>query len=258
MKVLLVLIDGMRPDAIKENRFVEKLVKEGLYTFEAQTVVPPVTLPCHMSLFHSVVPARHGVVTNHYTPPVHNVDGLFEQLNKNKKICGFFYNWEELRDISRPGGVSKSCYLSYFKNGMEKTDRIMTEEAIRYINNESPDFVFLYLGDADEVGHKYGWMSDEYLKSVENALANTEHIMSEISDDYAVIITADHGGHDRMHGMDIPEDMTIPMFISNAPDNAKGKLKNASILDIAPTVASLCGIELSEEWEGKILTDIKK
>lgn len=57
MKVLLALLDGMRPDSITNVP-------------EAQTVFPSVTLPCHISLFHSVDPDRHGITTNTYTPQV--------------------------------------------------------------------------------------------------------------------------------------------------------------------------------------------
>lgn len=250
MKVLLILIDGMRPDAICDNAFIKKLIRKGSHTFSAKTVVPPVTLPCHMSLFHSVEPVRHGVTTNIYTPPVHDVKGLFEHLYTNKKKCAAFYNWEQLRDISRPGCLAYSYFLSYFANGLEKTDEIATDRAIEYIKTDEPDFVFLYIGDVDEVGHKYGWMSAEYLKAVDKALENAERIVDRLPDAYSVIITADHGGHDRLHGVDMPEDMTIPVFMHNVPMDSVRELEGVSILDIAPTIARLCGVEIPDEWEG--------
>ena len=51
--------------------------------------------------------------------------------------------------------------------------------------------------------------------------------------------TADHGGHDRTHGTDSPEDMTIPFIINGKDFKAGEKLENVSIKDIAPTVAKL-------------------
>ena len=41
------------------------------------------------------------------------------------------------------------------------------------------------------------------------------------STDYDVILTADHGGHDRIHGTELPEDMTIPVLMQG-PDFAPG------------------------------------
>ena len=49
-KVILILVDGMRPDGMMEcgNPFAQKLVEESTYSLNAQTVMPSVTLPCHM------------------------------------------------------------------------------------------------------------------------------------------------------------------------------------------------------------------
>ena len=60
-KVLLILVDGMRPDALdlSGHPFIEELKEHSYYTYKEQAVMPSVTLPCHMSLFHSVVPQRH-------------------------------------------------------------------------------------------------------------------------------------------------------------------------------------------------------
>ena len=85
MKVLLVLLDGMRPDAIGDIPQVQAMIREGASTLEAQTVFPSVTLPCHVSLFHSVDPMRHGTTTNTYMPQVRPINGLCEVLKMNGK-----------------------------------------------------------------------------------------------------------------------------------------------------------------------------
>ena len=65
--VLLVMIDGLRPDAITPERCpaLTALKARGAYSLRAQSVMPCITLPCHMSIFHSVPPGRHGL-TNQY------------------------------------------------------------------------------------------------------------------------------------------------------------------------------------------------
>ena len=50
-------------------------MKTATYSLTAQTVMPSVTLPCHMSLFHSVEPLRHGTTDNVYMPQVRPVKG---------------------------------------------------------------------------------------------------------------------------------------------------------------------------------------
>ena len=65
--------------------------------------------------------------------------------------------------------------------------------------------------------------------------------------------TADHGGHDRTHGTDSPEDMTIPFIIKGKNFKVGEKPENVSIKDIAPTAAKLLDIVPNQAWEGKSL-----
>ena len=48
MPVLLISVDGMRPDALKRIDVAQNLIQKSFYTMEAKTVLPSVTLPCHM------------------------------------------------------------------------------------------------------------------------------------------------------------------------------------------------------------------
>lgn len=253
-KVLLISIDGMRADSLEKanHPFIATMMNNGSFTLHARTVMPSVTLPCHMSMFHSVPPERHGITTNIYTPQVRPIDGLCEHLRANDKICGFFHNWAELRDLTRPGSLAFSCYSSGDID-YEKSNQFLTDSAIDYINKENPDFTFLYLGNVDEVGHRYGWMSDEYITSVYDSWACVERIAGAISEAYTVIVTSDHGGHGRGHGTDMPEDMTIPILILGRTTASGQEVGPASILDIAPTVASLLGLPSNKDWEGTCL-----
>ena len=86
MKIILFVVDGMRPDSLENIESAQRIIKKSTYTMNAQTVFPSVTLPCHMSLFHSVAPDRHGTTTNIYMPQVRPVNGLCEVLKLyNKK-----------------------------------------------------------------------------------------------------------------------------------------------------------------------------
>ena len=251
-KVILVLVDGMRPDGMMGcgNDFAAELVGKSTYSLDAQTVMPSVTLPCHMALFHSVDPERHGILTNTYVPQVRPVEGLFDRLDKFDKKCAFFYTWEELRDLSRPDHLHTA--VCYNQHKQSDTDTKITESAIRYINEETPDFLFLYLGETDEVGgHDCGWMSEQYMKSVSKALSCVKKLQNSIDDSYNIILLADHGGHDRSHGSDMPEDMTIPIVCCGPAFEKGRKVSGLSIKDVAVTVAKLLEVPPAKEWEGK-------
>ena len=253
MKTILIVVDGMRPDDLENIEYVKKIMSESTYSMDAVTVYPSVTLPCHMSLFHSVAPDRHGTTDNIYAPQVRPIRGLCEVLAYADKTSAFFYNWEQLRDLSRPGMLAYSYFASQDQLGYENTNRMVTENAIAYIKENKPDFAFIYLGWVDEAGHKYGWMSSEYMHAMKESWKSIESILEPNLGDYEVIITADHGGHDRHHGSTMKEDMTIPVFLKGKNFEAGKKLDNVSILDIAPTIATLMGVKIPKEWEGKIL-----
>lgn len=254
-KVLLILVDGMRPDSLEKSGhpFIEEMKAKGSFTLDAQTVMPSVTLPCHMSLFLSVPPERHGILDNIYTPQVRPISGLCEQLSANKKTCGFFHNWSELQDVARPGSLAYSCFISGEAYTYEATNKMLTDQAIKYINEQLPDFTFLYLGLVDVIGHKYGWMSDEYIQSVYDSWVCIEKAARAVPEDYTIIVTSDHGGHDRNHGTNKPDDMTIPLFVKGKSFAPGTFIPYANIIDIAPTITKLLGVESNVDWEGKCL-----
>ena len=253
-KVILISIDGMRSDGLKNcgNENLDELLKKSSYTFDAKTVFPSITLPCHLSMFHSVPPERHGTLNNTYAVPVRPVSGLFEQLKAAGKKSAMYYGWEPLREIGRTGSLFNSEYLNAY--AFEHTDALLTEKALGFIEKAKPDFVFLYMVETDEKGgHDSGWMTDTYLHYIKCAIDNVKKVIDTVGNEYTVIVTADHGGHDRGHGTDMDEDMIIPM-IFHGPEFEEGKeLSGVSILDIAPTIADIMSVEIPREWEGKSL-----
>ncbi len=251
-KVILILSDGMKGDSVLgcKHKFAQSCVENFTSKLDAQAVMPSVTLPCHMSLFLSVSPERHGILTNTYVPQVRPVKSLINALHDNKKTCAMFYNWEELRDISRPGALSHCLFTENELDGVG--DEILTQSAIEYINEKSPDFVFLYLGCSDHIGHHYGWESEEYIQGIYNSFERIEKVFNSIPKDYTIIVTSDHGGHDRTHGTNIPEDMSIPVIAMSDIFTSDVELPNTtSLIDIAPTIAELLGIPCDKDWEGK-------
>ena len=251
-KVILISIDAMRPDGFLKckNPYIEEMMKKAYYTLDGKTVLPSVTLPCHMSLFHSVPPQRHGITTNTYVPMVRPLNGLFEQLHKAGKICAMYYGWGQLRDIATPITVTYAQCINA-RRTVGSSDTELTDCALARIRKNKPDFVFLYMVEADEKGgHDHGWMTEPYLNLLSIALDNVKRVIEECGDEYTIIVTADHGGHDRTHGTDMPEDMTIPMFYFGEQFETGKRFSGGSILDIAPTIAKIMDVPPADEWEG--------
>ena len=250
-KVILISIDGMRPDGLKEcgNPYVAELEKMATYCYGGRSMEPSVTFPCHFSMTHSVTPQRHGILTNTYVPQVRPVTGIFERIKDAGGVSAMFYGWEPLRDIALPGSLKFATYVEAYTK--ESSDTVLTDEALRVIGENKPDFAFLYMVETDEKGgHDSGWMTEEYLRRISIAVDNVKRVIEAFGDEYSFIIMADHGGHNRTHGTTMPEDMTVPLFFIGAPF-ARGKaVEGLSLLDIAPTIASVMGVEPDREWEG--------
>ena len=252
MKILLILVDAMRPDTLNDIPSAQDIMSKSTVTLNATCVYPSHTLPCHLSLFLSVDPKRHGVYDNTFIPMREPIDGLCEVLSKNKKSCAFFYTWDEIRDLARYGSLNFSYIFKGEMLGYAYANTKVSDEAIKYLNEYPTDFAFLYMGHPDVEGHFHGWMSTQYMDAIEYCWKDINRVIDALPDDYTIIITADHGGHNYDHGTTLPEDMLIPIIIhnkSNAGFNAD--LSNANIMDFAPSICDALGVEPNSQWEGK-------
>ena len=226
---VLIVIDGLRPDALATGRSpnISSLRARGAATMSASSVMPSVTLPCHVSAFYSVPPERHGITTNVWMPMARPLPGLVEVARGAGLTCAFVYNWEELRDLSRPGGLDHAYFRANNKD--PQGDQVIADAAANYISEDSPDLVFVYLGALDSFGHKFGWMTEGYLGQLERADAAVGTVLEALSADATVLVQSDHGGHDRIHGTDAPEDMTIPWLIAGPESGVVIRSKTLSV-----------------------------
>ncbi|HEX6383853.1 MAG TPA: alkaline phosphatase family protein [Anaerolineae bacterium] len=255
---VLVMVDGLRPDALAMARcpHFDNLQARSSYTLQASSVMPSVTLPCHMSIFHSVPPARHGITTNEWQPMARPLPGLIDQARTADLHTAAFYNWEPLRNLSLPGSLN----FSYFRDNVYAdldADRVIADEAVNYIHDDAPDFAFVYFGTVDTIGHRSGWLSDEYLAQVERVDGASGTLLAELPADSTILLLSDHGGHERNHGTDAAEDMTIPWLVAG-PGIRRGYEITApvTLLDTAPTLARILGIAPHREWEGQCVAEI--
>jgi predicted AlkP superfamily pyrophosphatase or phosphodiesterase len=262
-KVILVLIDGCRPDAIEaaSTPAIDRLIASGASTMTARTVEPPITLPAHFSLFTSLNPRDHNVTTNTGSPsPSSTVCSIVETVKNHRLKAAAVYSWELLRNLAPPSALDASVYLSTDKTSF--TDLDIMEYAVRLVTWQLPDFCFIYLEGVDQAGHQHGWMSVSYLSAVEQADAAIGVLMQALADfgltdDYAIILQSDHGGIDHHHLEPENDVLTIPWIVC-----AKGIRQGytiqstVSILDTAPTIARLMGLPPHYSWKGRMPLEI--
>jgi predicted AlkP superfamily pyrophosphatase or phosphodiesterase len=255
---VLVVVDGLRPDAILMANCPQmgNLLARSSYTFQASSVMPSVTLPCHMSIFHSVPPTRHGITTNEWQPMARPLPGLIDQARAANHHTASFYNWEPLRNLSLPGSLNFSYCRDNVYADLE-ADRVIADEAVRYIAGDAPDFAFVYFGTVDTIGHRHGWMSDEYLAQVARVDGALGALLDGLPADSTLLLLSDHGGHERSHGTDAAEDMTIPWLVAGPAIRRGYEISTpVSLLDTAPTLAHILNIAPHRDWDGRCIAEI--
>lgn len=251
MQTVLIMLDGLRPDAINAETTPNllRLLQRGAHTLNARSVMPSITLACHTSIFHSVPPSRHGIVENVYYPMARPVTGLVEQLRLYNKRTTFIYGWEPLRDLSRP----ERLYAAYYRDQEFNlnADEWVADTAVHHFQQGGTEFTFVYFGTIDLAGHIFSWMSDQYLQQANAVDTQLGKVLEAIGEERHVVILSDHGGHERTHGTDMPEDMTIFWGVAGPGIKAGHVIeRDISLLDVAPTIATLLKIQQPPEWEG--------
>ncbi|MBW3534700.1 MAG: ectonucleotide pyrophosphatase/phosphodiesterase [Gemmatimonadetes bacterium] len=249
--VIVVSIDGLRPDAIE--RFgattLQRLMREGSHSLEASTVLPSKTLPSHTSMLTGTEVDVHGVTWNSEQLGEHGhvaTPTIFAAARRAGFETAAFFSKRKFRHLQVPGtlnyGQSPSRWPGFWS--AERT----VGDAERYLDEHRPNLLFVHLGDADFAGHLMGWMSRPYgwaVREVDEELAR----LLEAADaafgpgEYTLLVTADHGGHGRDHGSEDPRDVTIP-WIAWGEGVARGVSLDAGIstMDTAGTTLWLLGI----------------
>ena len=250
-RVLILSIDGLRPDAIAMAPMPNliELMGSGAYTLNAQTTFPSVTLPGHTSMLTGQCPDKHGINWNDYIPFFGYAKGhsLFALAKDAQMRTIMFVGKEKLRQVTPPETTDVYRYIN-------DRDLVITAEIIPELQ-KGFGLTFIHFPTADWMGHEYGWLSPEQfsvLRRADEAIGNILATLAEsgLREGTLLIITADHGGHEQTHGSSLREDMTIPWII-NGPGVVPGEIEvSINITDTAATAAWALDLPIPAEWDG--------
>ena len=261
-RVIIALMDGVRPDAIEASGhpFFGRLKGESSYSLSGRTVSPPRAFPAHISMFTSVGPEKHGIVSNDICPFPETYASLMQVLREAGKQTAAVVIWEQLCSVGRPEDINRLDFcdgLALENLSPEKARQIQARWADRaadIIRREAFDFLFFQYEMADTVGHRSGWMSGEYLDAVRFTADCMERLYEALKPGDQFILLSDHGGHGYDHFDEhCPEDMQIPLFCAGSLFQKGKMLGHWSLLDIAPTVCKALRVEIPRQFEGSPL-----
>lgn len=257
--VILVSIDGLRPDAIAAFKAptLTKLVTEGSFTLSATTILPSKTLPSHTSMLTGEPPDKHGVLWNDVLgaeSATLEIPTIFSTARSRGYRTAAFFSKAKFSHLQVPGTLDYSQSPGGWFGRWSASSTV--DDVEEHLSSAKPNLLFVHLTDPDAAGHSHGWMSREYGRGVLRADRALERLL-RLADatygvgEYTVIVTADHGGHGRDHGTDHPDDVTIP-WIAWGRGVQPGEIRGPQVrtYDTASTVLFLLGLDRPHGWAG--------
>lgn len=233
MKVLLIGIDGVRPDILAEAR------ASNLDALAARGGMKPITIdergvtisgPMWSTILTGTWPAEHGISDND-AQPAERVPDVFTRLRRaglahapiaaaswppltSRYGCGPIVNPVEVRAYTAP-------LVTEHTEDYLFGDDVVKNAAIGWLGMPETDGGFVYFGVVDEIGHARG-IGQEYRDAIERVDAQVGEVLQALDartdrDDWAVLVTTDHGHVDAGgHGGFTPEECNIWVLSNRA------------------------------------------
>ena len=269
---LLISIDGCRPDLLLRAKTpnVHQLMESGSYTFWARTVPVAVTLPSHASMLTGVTPEKHGITQNKQVDEdsevAHpKVPTVFEIAMRYGMTTAVVAGKSKFDTFARVGHVDRS-WTEAAKDAGGRRRRRHDDSRHR------PDLMLVHFPGADKAGHGIGWASPEQVAALEGIDAQIGKLLAaldelQLRDKTVILLTADHGGQGRGHGIssggmaspDDPRSQHIPWILSGPGirknyDLSQDPRLHVRTMDTFATLCFLLGLQPDGPIDGKPIT----
>jgi hypothetical protein len=258
-RVIVVVIDGCRLDRFREAEkpYLERMMAGGTVFESVETVYPARTVVCFSSMFTGVPPETHGVTSNLVLKLGLKVESVFDALRRAGKK-GRLVGIAHLIDAF---GDDVASVTSVAHN--DKIDESLIAAAKRELEEHDPELLVLQLLAVDQNGHVRGTYYPEYVERIEITDRLIEGFMRWCEDrgyleDAAVFLMADHGQGRGIgaHGHLSEGERFVPFAMWGSGVARGGTAREPrSILDLAPTICFLLGIELPSGSVGRVLKE---
>ncbi len=259
-RVVLVILDGLRPDAI--DRFnlqhLRRLQAAGSSTNRATTVEPSITTAAMTSLCTGVTPDIHGVRTDQF-----HIPRTAQRLWLLPKL---------LMEANYPVTCAVSQVSLLLRGVAARAAKQFGVSDARFIGNDAPSIlmstrqtlsmqrrglIVMHWPDADRAGHAHGWMSKEYGDAAYrmDATLGLLPVLTEVPRDPGtlLILLSDHGGggvdprnHDSAH----PDDRTIFVTLVGQRVATAPLPDGVSLTDVPPTILWALGVPIPASYTG--------
>jgi arylsulfatase A-like enzyme len=261
MRCVIVLIDGLRPDAVspETSPALSALAAEYTWAEEATTVRPSVTVAALASLATGVAPATHGLLSpgTGFLSRLVALRPLARELSRRDIPAQVMAGTVGPLERSLAGTLIRGAGVSRFQPAGDHAEAIV-DVSLPRIRLLRRGLSLVYLADCDRAGHEFGWMSGPYFE----ALARVDRAMTrlaELTRDSLVVVVSDHGGggeQERGHDEPHPLNDRITLLLAGPEVAREHRItRPVSLLDIPPTVLAYFEVPVPAGYEGRVIDE---
>jgi predicted AlkP superfamily pyrophosphatase or phosphodiesterase len=269
-KALYIGIDGTRFDALTKANTpnLDKLLADGIYADDCLILGEryqkndTISGPGWSTILTGVWADKHGVHDNSFKGRNYEAyPHLFTLLKRQQPNArtASFVTWAPVEDYI-VSGADVHEKAEDQTHDYVKFDATMGAAAAKELANPELDCIFVYFGQVDVAGHKYGFHPTvpQYLTAIENVdthvgalLEALAHRKTRAQEDWIIVVTSDHGGKGTGHGggHKVPEILNSFLIVSG--DSAeRGKFAEQTYLvDPCTTVLTHLGVKIEDDWK---------
>ena len=265
-KVILIGIDGVRPDVLAEvpTPNIDALIAEGAFTDRARTALPTISGPGWSSMLIGVWPDKHGVLNNNFrTNRYDEFPDFLTRIERVRPELNTFAVADWLPLVAENAGgpligdaADTKIVLNGYELGWDEADEQSVAAAVEHLRTADPDAMFVYLGNPDETSHETGSIGEEYRAAIALADSHVGLLLGAVrgrsaygEEDWLILVCTDHGRRpDGGHGGDSEAERTI-FYLASGPSTLRGTLPGTpQIVDVAVTALTHLGIEIDPAW----------
>ncbi|CAN5201539.1 alkaline phosphatase family protein [soil metagenome] len=219
---VVFLVDGLGSELLRDHK--EEAPFLHAHLGESATVgVPSTTVTSLTSFGTALPPGRHGVVG--FTTRIPGTDQLLNGLSWNNDVDP--REWQShptAFDRLTTAGVRTTVVNKRAFQGSGLTvaghrgadfvgaDRVGERlAAVMTVSQERPSMTYMYDGDLDWTGHRYGVDSPQWEQQLAMIDAGAEHLREALPDAVRIVVVADHGMVDSPfeHRIDVDQDPAL-------------------------------------------------
>jgi predicted AlkP superfamily pyrophosphatase or phosphodiesterase len=255
-KVLIIGIDGCRPDALLAANapHLKGLIAAGAFSDQTQTGEDTVSGPGWSSMLTGVWANKHGVRNNEFRNP--NYDKYPHFFRRLKAVQPEL----TLESIVQWAPIHEKIVSGADHSVAARTDALVAEGAVKVLSQQDPDVLFLHFDEVDGAGHSKGFHPTvpEYMQAIEQTDEYVGKVLEALKarptyndEDWLILSSTDHGGKGTGHGggAKVPEIRTIFLIVSG-PSALSGKIETPTyIVDVAATAIAHLGVDIADNWE---------